>query len=141
MSCCIERAIIESLRSLTCTPIKSENHFIDQRECENCVPYLVLKASTTAGLRTSSAVQKLWNIEIKAYFADSKKQMARDYRDLVETWLYAATCVDLGECGCICVQGSPASSIRNTAGNEIVYSLTFRGSYSQADVASASASV
>ena len=47
MSCCIERAVLDALRSLTCTPIKSENHFIDQRECENCVPYLVLKSSSS----------------------------------------------------------------------------------------------
>jgi hypothetical protein len=139
MSCCIERAILDALRSLTCTPIKSENHFIDQRECENCVPYLVLKASSQAGLRTSSFTQKIWTIDIKAYFADSKKQMVRDFRDLVEDWLYAGA--DLGVCGSFCVTGSPASSIRPVSGSEIVYSLVFRGSYSQVDSESLSASV
>jgi hypothetical protein len=130
MSCCVERAILDALRSLDCTPIKSENHFIDQRECKDCVPYLVLKASTTAGLRTSSATQKVWTIDIKAYFDSSKKNMARQFRDLIENWLYNGGCTDLGACGCFCVTGSPASSIR-VAGSEVVCSLLFRGSYHQ----------
>lgn len=140
MSCCIERAILDALRSLICTPIKTENHFIDQRECENCVPYLVLKASETAGLRTSSGTQVIWSIDINAYFDSTKRQMARDYRDLVRTWLYGTRCVDLGICGCFCIQGSPTITIRPSE-KEIVLSLAFRGSYKMVDSGSLSASV
>lgn len=138
MSCCIERAVLDALRSLTCTPIKSENHFIDQRECENCVPYLVLKAGNTTGLRTSDGIQDIWNIDIKVYFAETKKQMARDYRDLVKEFLTVNPCVDLGACGCFCINGAITATIRNV-NSEIVYSCAFRGSYNQALVLSESA--
>jgi hypothetical protein len=116
-------------------------HFIDQRECSDCIPYLVLKVGSQTGLRTSSGVQKIWVIEIKAYFSDSKRQMVRDFRDLIETWLYRGA--DLGVCGAICVTGNATSSIRNAPGSEVVYSLVFRGSYSQSEVSldSMSASV
>lgn len=140
MSCCIETAILDALRSLTCTPIKTENHFIDQRKCENCVPYVVLKASETAGLRTSSGIQIIWSIDIKAYFDSSKPQMARDYRDLVRTWLYGSRCADLGICGCFCIQGTPTLSIK-AADKEVVFSLLFRGSYNSVASDSVSASV
>lgn len=140
MSCCIENAILDALRLLTCTPIRTENHFADRRKCTDCIPYLVLKASETAGLRTSSGTQSIWTIDIKAYFDDSKSQMARDYRDLVRTWLYGGgRCTDLGLCGCFCIQGAPSSSIR-TVDKEIVYSLVFRGSYQMAESGSASLS-
>lgn len=131
MSCCIESAVIEYLRDLDCTPIRPENHFIDQRECEDCLPYLVLKASSAIGLRTSDATQKIWTIDIKAYFAETKKNAIRDYRDLVETKLYEPGCMELGACGCFCVQGPVNSSIRTVAGSQICYGLTFRGLYLQ----------
>jgi len=138
MSCCIERAILDALRSLPCTPIKAEMHFIDQRECSDCIPYLVLKAGNTTGLRTSDGIQDIWSIDIKAYFADSKKQMAREFRDSVKTMLGSKPCVELGECGCLCITGFITATIKHV-NSEIVYSCTFRGSYNRSLVLSESA--
>lgn len=134
MSCCIESAVVEYLKALDCTPIRPENHFVDQRECEDCLPYLVLKASATAGLKTSSVVQKIWTIDIKAYFSDTKKNAIREYRDLVEERLYEPGCLELVDCGCFCVQGTPNSSIRTVAGGQICYGLTFRGLYNRIEL-------
>ena len=130
MSCCIEAAILDALRALPGTPIRPDNHFIDLRECTDCIPYLVLKASETAGVRTSSFVQVIWTIEINAYFDGTKRNMAREYREIIRTWMYGSSCVDLGECGCFCIQGSPSISIRN-ADKEIALVASMTGSYQQ----------
>jgi len=140
MSCCIEDAILDTLRALDCTPIRSENHFVGERSCTDCMPYLVMKADAQFGLRTSSGSQKVHSVDIKAYFAGDKKKQAADYRTLVEAWVFAQGCVDLGICGCFCIQGNVVSSIRPSTGSTIVYSLSFRGFYKQADSSSDSAS-
>lgn len=141
MPCCLETAILDKLRSLDCTPILRENHFIDRRTCTDCVPYLVLKTSRTAGLRTSSGVQKLTSVEVKAYFSDKMHKIAREYMDLVEAWVFTRACLDLGECGCFCLRTDPASAITGPNGGMIVYSLSFRGVYNAAESASDSESV
>lgn len=132
MSCCIEQAVLDALKALTCTPIKAENHFVNKRECKDCLPYLVLKANSTGGLRTSDVVQKIWTVSIDAYFSELKKNAVMDYRDQVETLLYEPGCIPLGACGCFCVTGSPSSSITNVAGGIIKYAVTFRGEYHRA---------
>ena len=141
MSCCMETAILDALRGLDCTPIESQNHFVDRRTCTDCLPYLVLKTSRTSGLRTSSGLQKLIAVEVKAYFSDKSFKMARDYMDMVETWLFNRGCVDLGECGCFCLRSDLSSAITGSTGGTVVYSLTFRGVYNAAESASDSESV
>ena len=141
MSCCLETAILNTLRALDCTPIASENHFLDRRQCKDCLPYLVLKVSTTPGLRTSSGVQKTDSVDIKAYFADKHAKIAREYKTLVEAWVFSAGCVDLGVCGCFCLQTGPTSAITTTNNGMIVYSLSFRGIYDRSESASVSESV
>jgi hypothetical protein len=133
MTCCLENAVLDALRALNCTPIKSENHFVDRRQCTDCLPYLVVRTGMTAGLRTSSAVQKLNTVEIKAYFADKKRHDARDLRDLIWDWLMFAGCASLGACGCFCVQGAPTLTIQESAGNTVVLTVSFRGLYKQTD--------
>jgi hypothetical protein len=137
MSCCLETAILDTLRALDCTPIASENHFLDRRQCTDCLPYLVLKVSTSSGLRTSSGVQKRRSIDIKAYFADKMGKISRDYRDLMEAWVFSSGCLDLGDCGCFCLQTDPTSAITTNNGM-IVYSLSFRGIYRMSESASVS---
>jgi hypothetical protein len=141
MSCCLETAILDKLRSLDCTPILSQNHFIDRRTCTDCIPYLVLKTSTVPGLRTTSFVQKLKSVEVKAYFGDKMHKMARDYMNLVEEWVFARGCLELGECGCFCLRTDPSSAITRQSDGTVVYSLSFRGVYNAAESASDSESV
>lgn len=133
MSCCLENAVLDALRGLNCTPIKAENHFVDERQCSDCLPYLVVKTGMTAGLRTSSAVQKVRTVELKAYFSQQKRFDARSLRDLISDWLMVAGCVDLGVCGCFCVQGAPTITIQPSQGNTIVLTVSFRGLYKQTD--------
>lgn len=136
--CCLETAILDTLRGLDCTKIKAENHFIDVRECTDCIPYLVLKTGTVSGLVTSSARQKLSNVEIKAYFSDQKRGDAREYKGLVEDWLFAGGCLDLGECGCLCVRGAINTNLRVGTAGTVVYSVAFSGVYSASEIVSAS---
>ena len=49
-SCCIEDAILRALRTLQCTPVKPENHFLTVRTTGDCLPYLILNVRTQAGL-------------------------------------------------------------------------------------------
>jgi hypothetical protein len=142
MSCCLETAILNTLRALDCTPIAADNHFVDRRQCKDCLPYLVLKTTTGQGLRTSSGTQKLDSVDIKAYFSDKMRKESRDYKSLVEAWAFAPGCLDLGECGCFCLQTGPVSAITTTNdGKMIVYSLTFRGNFKESQSASDSESV
>ena len=140
MSCCIEDAVLSTLRGLNCTTIRSESHFLNEKRCADCLPYVVVKVDTQSGLRTSSAVKKQHTVDIKAYFSDTMQKKAQEYRSLVEAWLFAAGCVDLGNCGCFCQRGNAVSSIRGGTGGVIVYSLVFRGTYKQSESSSDSAS-
>jgi len=133
MACCLENAVLDALRALDCTPIKSGNHFVDERQCSDCLPYLVVKTGITAGLRTSSAVQRINTVEIKAYFANKKRYDARSLRDLIAAWLLDTGCTPLGLCGCFCVQGSPTIGIQGGPGNTVVLTVSFRGLYKQTD--------
>lgn len=133
MVCCLENAVLDALRALNCTPIKANNHFVDERQCSDCLPYLVLKTGITAGLRTSSTVQKVRTVEIKAYFSNQKRYDARSLRDLIASWLMVGGCVDLGSCGCFCVQGAPTIGIQGGPGNTVVLTVSFRGLYKQTD--------
>ena len=93
----------------------------------------MLKTGITAGLRTSSAVQQIRTVEIKAYFANQKKYDARSLRDLIAAWLMVGGCVSLRVCGCFCVQGSPTIGIQGGPGNTVVLTVSFRGLYKQTD--------
>ena len=139
--CCLETAILDALRGLTCTPIRSENHFVNIRKCTDCMPYLVVKTSSSGGLRTSEGYQKTDTVEIAAYFKSSNETAVTEYRDLVDAWMNAAGCLDLGVCGCFCVRGNHSSKVAPASGDAIRYSLSFSGTYAAVDVASASASV
>ena len=127
MSCCLESAVLDALRGLTGNPIKPVNHFDGSRKGDECLPYLVLKVGTAGGLKTSSGFNPTHNIEIKAYFSDQAEGTAKSYRTLVEAWLFARGCFDLGVCGCFCVQGTLVSSIRPAVAGTVVYSVSFRG--------------
>lgn len=140
MNCCLEAAILDKIRALDCNPIMSENHFLDERKCTDCMPYMVLKVKTTGGLRTSSDIQKLSIIEIAAYFKDSSRSQAAAFRDMLDNMLYVRGCIDLGICGCLCQQGVPSSQMIPGAGL-IRYGVTFRGFYRPAETGSLSASV
>lgn len=140
MPCCLETAILDTLRELPGTKIIPANHFEGNRGCKDCSPYLVLTVQTTPGLRTSSAVQKLHSIEISAYFNSDKRSMAKDYRDILESWSFGRGCIDLGVCGCFCLRNEPISAITNAAGGMVVCRLTFRGVYNRAESESDSAS-
>lgn len=133
MTCCLENAVLDTLRALNCTPIKADNHFVDERQCSDCMPYLVVKTGITAGLRTSSAVQKVHTIEIRAYFSNQKRYDARSLRDLISAWLFDGGCASLGVCGCFCLQGTPTIGIQGGPGNTVVLTVNFRGLYKQTD--------
>lgn len=141
MACCLETAILNALRGLDCTPIRSENHFLLERKCTDCIPYVVVRVSDTAGLRTSSAVQRVSSIEINAYFSANAEQTAFAYRKIVDDWIDTPGCVDLGDCGCFCVQGSGASRVAMSQGDLIRYSRTISGFYQPSEAGSLSASV
>ena len=140
MPCCLETAILDTLRGIQGTKITPANHFVSVKGCKDCSPYLVLGVSTGAGLRTSSAVQKVHSIEINAYFKEGSRSMAIAYRDLLEDWIFSRGCVDLGVCGCFCLRNDPISAITNAAGGMVVYRLSFRGIYVSAESVSDSAS-
>ena len=129
MLCCLESAVLDALRALTATPIKSSNHFDGQRKGDLCLPYLVLKTGSSGGLRTSSGNFSSHSVEFNAYFSDQAEGTAKSYKTLVEAWLFAKGCLDLGVCGCFCMQGVPVSSIRPAVAGTVVYSVTFRGFY------------
>jgi len=129
MSCCLESAVLEALRGLTGTPIKPVNHFDGSRKGEDCLPYLVLKVGMSGGMRTSSGFTPFHNIEFNAYFSDQAEGKAKSYQTLVEAWLFARGCLDLGVCGCFCIQGIPVSAIRPAVAGTVVYSVSFKGFY------------
>ncbi len=142
MSCCLENALIESLRALDCTKIREENHFIGRRKCTDCTPYAVVKVRNTSGLRTSSGVQKISSIEIVAFFKEDHEQDAIQYRGLVEDLFFTGDCVELVECGCLCVQGRMSSVIAPAEQGLVRYTFTCQGVYnSSSDSVSESESV
>lgn len=141
MSCCLENAVIDALRALDCTKIRSENHFLNRRKCKDCTPYAVVKVRTVSGLRTSSAVQKISTIEVSAFFNEDREQDAIEYKDLVEGLFFASECVTLASCGCFCVQGRMSSSITPAPQGLIRYSFTCQGFYRESDSDSSSESV
>jgi len=129
MTCCLEIALVNALRDLPCSPIRSDNHFVLERKCTDCIPYVVVKATSTQGLRTSDGVSENNSVEINAYFSADNETQAFDYQSIVKTWLNAAGCLDLGICGCFCIQTLPTSRISPSAGGMIRYSVSFSGRY------------
>jgi hypothetical protein len=129
------------LRALDGTPIKAENHFIIERNCEDCIPYLVVNTKDRGGLRTSHTLQIKSEVKITAYFADTKQDQALTFKSIIHEWMKSAGCLDLGECGCFCVDSVPEISLASSAGSKIRMSLGFSGTYQPAEVESLSASV
>lgn len=140
MSCCLEQALLAALRDIDGTPVASENHFINDRKTGDCYPYLVVKTSTSSGLRTTSGVQKISSVEILTYFRDSAEVQALEYKGLLEEWVMVPGCLELGACGCLCFQGTIGSQLRRVAGGVLRHSLTFRGDYRMSEAGSSSAS-
>lgn len=140
MSCCIEEAIVAALRALTCTPIRSENHFTNIRQCEECVPYVVVTAGLTEGLVTSSGRNPGHSVTITSYFAGPSDSMAMNYKDQIETWLSASGCLDLLDCGCFCVERVTRSQITVAQNGLYRYQAFFSGRYRRLPVSSASGS-
>lgn len=140
MSCCVEQAILAALRDIAGTPVASENHFLIEKKTGDCYPYLVVKVETASGLRTSSAVQKIHSVEVSSYFRDAAEQQALDFKQLIEDWVMVSGCLELGACGCFCIQGPIRSQLRRVAGGVLRHSLTFRGEYSMSEAGSSSAS-
>lgn len=81
------------------------------------------------------------SVTVNAYFHSDKEQQAFSYRDLVETWLNTPGCLDLGVCGCFCVQGAFNSRVNPASGGVIRYGLTFSGFYHPSEAGSLSGSV
>lgn len=121
--------MLTALREIGGTPILAKNHFKLIRECEDCVPYLVLKIADSPGLRTSSGTQIISNVELKAYFSADRKSTAFQYRDLIRSWIETDGCIDLGECGCFCVRNPPSIRITTATGGMVLCLVTFSGTY------------
>lgn len=127
-SCCVEDAILRALRTLACTPIKPENHFITVRTTGDCLPYLVLNVRLQAGLRTSSAVTRQHSVQILAWFGDTMRPLLQQFQAALEEWLYQPGCLPLGDCGCFCVQSRGQADVTFTDGR-LRYGVTFVGRY------------
>lgn len=140
MTCCLEDALLTALRDLDGTPIRSKNHFKLVRECEDCIPYLVLKTSDSAGLRTTSGTQIVSAVDLNAYFSADRKDQAYNYRTLITDWLGSEGCLDLGECGCFCVRSTGTARVSVTTGGLVLFSVTFSGVYQRIEVESGSLS-
>lgn len=140
MTCCLEQALLDTIGAMDCIPISRENLFEGYRRCKECVPYMVLKVRGGAGLRTSSGLQKVQQVDISAYFSDSAEAKAKVFREILEDWVYASGCLDLGVCGCFCQQGAPISVINPPANGVIRYSLSFRGFFKASESGSDSLS-
>ena len=139
--CCIEDAFIGVLRDFECTPIKSENHFVNVRRCKDCYPYVVVSSSLADGLVTSGGRQKVHTVTISAYFADSMQSIGMRYRDTVNDWLSSAKCLDLGECGCFCLQRTSRSLLSSVTNDVHRFQVSFSGIYKRSEIGSVSASV
>lgn len=138
MSCCLEQAIVDTLRGLDGTPISSDNHFIISRKCGDCLPYMTVKSSKTAGLRTTSGVQTITTVEINGYFSDASEATMLEYRDMMDAWAFVSGCISLGACGCFCSQNSARSQVTAVAGGLLRYTLTLRGDYKRDETGSGS---
>ena len=132
-TCCIEDAMLRALRTLECTPIRPENHFLTVKTTGDCLPYLVLNVRTQAGLRTSSAVQKLHSVQVLAYFAENMRSQLRQFQETVEQWLYQPGCLSLGDCGCFCVQSRGQADVTFTD-QRLRFGVTFVGRYMPEDI-------
>jgi hypothetical protein len=140
MSCCLENAVLDALRALDCSSIRPENHFLNVRQCTDCVPYLVLSVTRQQGLRTSEGVQFRDAIAISAYFKGAHGAKIREYRDLVEEWMSSSDCIELGDCGCLCVVNVARSVISVTSNGLLRYQAQFTGRYNAVSSANSESS-
>lgn len=129
MSCCLEQAIVTQLKNISCTPIRVENHFIGQKQCVDCVPYLVLKCSEIQGIRTSDTVTEIHTIDISAYFPENMYSVVADYREKLREFVLVPDCISLAECGCFCVNRLQRISIVVVAGGLLRLQCLFSGRY------------
>ena len=127
MSCdCFESGVKSGLQSFEGSPVCDEKIFSDRKECgDGDYPYVVFRTSVTPGLRTSSGLQKIHNIQVSGYFAD--KSQAKSWRSLFEIWLYGSGGVMLGECGSLCVTSPPSVTLSPAAKDKWQVTGTFAG--------------
>ena len=133
--CCLNEGLLKSLRSLECTPVKADQHFLNMRRGEECWPYVVVQSQQTSGLRTSDAVEIIDNVRLVGYFSLDKPEQANQWSDLLRVWLFRPDCIILENCGCFCLRS--AVNIQMTA-SERGYQVTatFRGQYSPSEMSS-----
>lgn len=127
--CCLADAWKQTILSAEGNPVKAEWIFADMKQCEDCMPYVVIKADSRSGLRTTSGTQKLHFVEIRGYFASSKKADALRFRSNLEILLWQRGCIPLFECGCFCKTTEPVVNLSPGSKNTWVVSATLTGSY------------
>lgn len=125
-SCCLEEALLDSIRAVECNPIPSDRHFSNKAQGTDCVPYLVLKSIQSLRLRTSDGATYDSAVDITAYFQGPGDADAMKFRDRMEAWA-GQNCIDLSECGCFCVSTITRSTISDPGGGLVRYNLAFRG--------------
>ncbi len=123
--------MLAALRGIEETPIPERNHFIDRRKCTDCIPYLVAKFVTISGLKTSDGTQKRNSVSISVYFKNENQQELIAYRTLIEQLFFGAGCIELGDCGCFCIQGTMRATTDQVSGNLSRLLFSFEGVYKQ----------
>ena len=128
-TCCLADAWKQAILAAEGNPVDEKWIFADMKQCEDCMPYVVIKADTRSGLRTTSATQKLHFVEIRGYFASSKKTDAIRFRNNLEILLWQKGCIPLADCGCFCKTTEPVVNLSPGSKNTWVVSATLTGSY------------
>lgn len=136
MSCCIESAIVEKMKSFACSPVKPENHFVLTANCSDCRPYVVVKSVNNVDFRTSCGTRMISTVTITGHFASVSS--ANEFKTLCEEWITASSCVDVGECGCLCQIALSSSAVASAGESGYRYSLVFKCHYKQGSLASSS---
>lgn len=133
--CCLTEGLLQALRGLECTPVKADQHYLNVRRGEECMPYVIIQTNQTFGIRTSDAVEIIENVRIVGYFSLDKAEQAHQWHGLVQAWLFVPDCVSLDNCGCFCLRSAP--SLQMTASDRgYQVTATFRGKYSPSELSS-----
>lgn len=133
--CCLNEGLLQALRSLECTPVKADQHFLNIRRGEECMPYVVVQTNQTFGLRTSDAVEVIENVRIVGYFSIDKPEQANQWNELLRGWIFQPDCVFLENCGCFCLRSAPSLQM-SASDRGYQVTATFRGMYSPSDQSS-----
>jgi hypothetical protein len=136
MSCCIESAIVETLKTLEDSPVHPDNHFVLTANCSDCRPYVVVKSVNNVDFRTSCGTRMISTVTITGHFATASS--ANEFKTLCEEWITASPCVDVGECGCLCQIALSSSAVAPVSESGYRYSLVFKCHYRQGSLTSSS---